>query len=180
MSESIDISKYYLDDVIINFQKTKLLAERSIKQVRNDADLFWLPDGESNSVAILVKHITGNMRSRWTNIFTEDGEKADRNRPEEFDQKYTPSRAELLELWENGWSYLFITLKSLNPEDLLKEIYIRKESHTVLKAIQRQLTHYAIHIGQITFLSKQIEWKNWKSLSIPRNGEVFDYKEIEK
>ena len=147
-------------------------------QIENDADLYWLPDGESNSIAILVKHITGNMRSRWTNIFEEDGEKSDRNRPTEFDQDYNPTRKQLMDRWEEGWEYLLSTLNSITNKDLMREIYIRKEAHTVVNAIMRQLTHYAEHVGQIIFLAKQIQWKNWKTLSIPREKEVFDYKEL--
>ena len=162
-------------DRFINLKKK---AERAIVQINNDDDLYWLPDGESNSIAILVKHITGNMKSRWTNIFEEDGEKADRNRPREFDQNFHPTRIQLMEKWEEGWNYLFTTLSSLTDRDLMREIFIRKEAHTVVFAIMRQLTHYAEHVGQIIFLAKQSEWKNWKSLSIPREKEVFDYKEL--
>jgi hypothetical protein len=174
--DSIEVE--FITKSIDRFRNLKSKAEKSIKQVNNDEDLFWLPDGESNSIAILVKHITGNMKSRWTNIFEEDGEKADRNRPAEFDQNYKPTRIQLMDRWEEGWSHLFTTLTSLTDQDLMREIYIRKEAHTVVFAIMRQLTHYAEHVGQIIFLAKQIEWKNWKSLSIPREKEVFDYKEL--
>ena len=168
----------FITKSINRFRNLKRKAEKSIEQISNDDDLYWLPDGESNSIAIIVKHITGNMKSRWTNIFEQDGEKADRNRPSEFDQNYNPTRVQLMDRWEEGWNYLFSALTSLTDRDLMREIYIRKEAHTVVNAIMRQLTHYAEHVGQIIFLAKQIEWKNWKTLSIPREKEVFDYKEL--
>ncbi len=174
----IMLEKEFIKISIERFETLKKQGEQSIEQVKKDEDLYWLPDGESNSIAILVKHLYGNMRSRWTNIFEEDGEKKDRNRPGEFDQKFKPSRNELLELWEKGWGHLFDTIKQIDDKDLMREIYIRKEPHTVVHAILRQLTHYAVHVGQITFLAKQIEWNNWKSLSIARDRVVYDFKEI--
>ena len=168
----------FINKTINRFNDLKTKSEKSIGQVNNDHDLYWLPDGESNSIAILVKHLAGNMRSRWTNIFEEDGEKSDRNRPAEFDQKYNPTREQLMDRWEEGWEYLFSTLNSLTDKDLMREIYIRKEAHTVIFAIIRQLAHYAEHVGQIIFLAKLIEWKNWESLSIPREKKVADYKDL--
>lgn len=171
------IEKEFLSMIKDRFEVLKSQAENSIKQV-SDEGLHWRPDDETNSIAILVKHLTGNMRSRWTNIFVEDGEKPYRNRPSEFDRKFEPSRGELLELWEEGWNYLFTTIDKVGPDDLMRSIYIRKEPHTVVQALLRQLAHYAVHVGQITFIAKQLSWKNWNSLSIPRDSEIFDFKNI--
>lgn len=175
-----NINAVFMKSSLNRFYRLKDITERALKQVKDDEKLFWMPDRESNSIAIIIKHISGNMISRWTNIFTEDGEKMDRNRPKEFDRNYKPSRNELLLTWNNGWNVLFATLNSLQSDDLMKTIYIRKEPHTVLDAILRQLTHYSLHVGQILFLAKHIEWENWKHLTLPRDVEVFDYKEIKK
>lgn len=175
-----NMASAFLSNAIERFEILKDISEKAFAQIKNDEKLFWQPDNESNSIAIIVKHLTGNMRSRWTNIFTEDGEKKDRNRPGEFDRTYHPSRAEMLDLWNHGWQILFNTLHSLSKEDLMRIIYIRKEPHTVMDAILRQLSHYSIHVGQILFLAKHIEWKTWKHLTLPRDAEVFDFKEIGK
>jgi hypothetical protein len=174
------IELFFLKNSVDRFYKLKDISEKAVAQIKNDEKLFWFPDGESNSIAIIMKHLSGNMRSRWTNIFSEDGEKKDRNRPNEFNREFKPTRNELLDIWDHGWNILFTTLNSLKPMDLMKTIYIRKEPHTVMDAILRQLTHYSLHIGQILFLAKHIEWKNWKHLTLPREVEVFDYEEIKK
>ncbi|MHA1990591.1 MAG: DUF1572 family protein [Candidatus Hodarchaeales archaeon] len=175
-----EINDLFLKTCINRFQQLKDISEKAVTQVKKDEKLFWLPDGESNSIAIIMKHLSGNMKSRWTNVFTEDGEKKDRNRPNEFDREFKPNRKELLKIWDQGWNILFTTLYSLNPKDLMKKIFIRKESHTVLDAILRQLTHYSLHVGQILFLAKHIEWENWTHLTLPRDAEVFNYEEIKK
>ena len=174
----MELEDEFLKFSIDRFQFLKKQAEDSIAQINEDEKLYWSPDNESNSVAILAKHITGNIRSRWTDIFNTDGEKPDRNRPGEFDVNYKPTRDQLMALWDESWQVLFSTLIGLHPEDITKNIYIRKEPHSVMKAILRQLTHYAVHVGQITFLAKHISSENWQTLSIPRNKEVFDYKNL--
>ena len=168
----------YLTSTIQTLEYIKQLGEKSIKQVNSDDNLHWSPDAESNTIAVLVKHIVGNIRSRWTNTFTEDGEKANRNRPLEFAKNFKASKIELLELWNDGWNHSLKFIKSLKHEDLLRTIYIRKEPHLLLRAIQRHLSHCSMHVGQIMFLAKQIESKNWKTLSIPKDKEVFDYKKL--
>ncbi|OLS19776.1 MAG: hypothetical protein HeimC3_43970 [Candidatus Heimdallarchaeota archaeon LC_3] len=170
------IGQEFLKISIERFHKLKDLAERAISQVKDDKKLYWLPDGESNSIAIIARHIAGNQRSRWTDFLTADGEKSNRNRPLEFEREFKPSRNELLNIWNIGWQTMFNTLNSLTPKDLLKEVRIRKEPHSVLEAILRQLTHYSEHVGQIMFLAKHIEWENWEHLSMPRDKVSFDYK----
>lgn len=176
-SKNAIVGEEFLEISIERFQKLKELAEKAINQVKIDEKLFWLPDGESNSIAIIVRHIAGNQRSRWTNFLEEDGEKPSRNRPMEFEREFKPSRHELLNIWDIGWQIMFNTLNGLTPDDLLKKIFIRKEPHSVLEAILRQLAHYSEHVGQILFLAKHIEWENWEHLSMPRDKVTFDYKE---
>ena len=135
-----------------------------------DEGLFATLDAESNSIAIIVKHMAGNMRSRWMDFLTTDGEKPDRNRDTEFEQP-PQTRAELLELWERGWKYVFDALEPLTDADLTRTVTIRTEPHSVMQAINRQVAHYAHHIGQIVFLAKHLTTKatgKWDSLSIPR------------
>lgn len=135
-----------------------------------DEALFATLDAESNSIAVIVKHLAGNMRSRWTDFLTADGEKPDRNRDTEF-EKPPATQAELLELWERGWKYLFDALKTLTDADMARTVTIRTEPHSVLQAINRQLAHYAQHVGQIVFLAKHLTAKTtgkWESLSVPR------------
>jgi hypothetical protein len=130
-------------------------------------------DPESNSIAIIVKHLAGNMRSRWTDFLTTDGEKPDRNRDSEFDAP-PATRAALMELWEAGWQRVFTALEPLNDSDLERTVYIRNEPHSVMQAINRQVAHYALHIGQIIFLAKHLQSSRWVSLSIPR-GKSGDF-----
>ncbi len=162
-----DIGTLYLRDVIERFRAHKKLGEKAIAQVY-DSGLAWRLDGESNSIAIVVKHLAGNMRSRWTGFLTTDGEKPDRNRDGEFELPEAPSRAQLLEWWEDGWARLFETLGTLRPEDLTRTVTIRGQPHSVLEAINRQLAHYAYHVGQIVQLARHLAGPQWKSLSIPR------------
>jgi Protein of unknown function (DUF1572) len=162
------LAKHYLEDALSNFRDYKKLAEKALEQV-NDEEFFLALDEEANSVAVIVKHIVGNMLSRWTDFLTTDGEKPDRNRDMEFVAAPGMSKDDLMNQWEKGWSCLFGAIEPLQPEDLLKTVLIRGEAHTVVNAINRQLTHYAYHIGQIVFLAKHFRSAEWKTLSIPRN-----------
>jgi hypothetical protein len=149
------------------------MADGTFAQL-NEEGFFYLPDPESNSVAILVKHIAGNLRSRWTDFLTSDGEKPDRDRDQEFVLTMADTRDELMRRWEASFETLFSTLKSLTPDDFGKTVYIRNEPHTVLQAINRSLNHTAGHIGQIIFLGKLVRGGEWKTLSIPR-GKSAEY-----
>lgn len=162
------IDQHYLNYVMKRFQYLKTKAERAFNQVKNEENLFLLLDEESNSIAIIIKHLAGNMKSRWTDFLTTDGEKPNRNRPSEFDRTFKVSKDELIEIWEDSWNCLFNTISNLTPNDLLKDVYIRKKRYSVLEAIEWQLSHYSQHIGQIIFLAKHIESKSWKCLTIPR------------
>ena len=157
----------YTEDSRELFQFYKTLAERAIDQV-TDEQLFTALDDEANSIAIIVKHMAGNMRSRWTDFLTSDGEKANRNRDSEFVAPPT-TRAALMEMWNAGWAMVFSAIDPLTDADLGLTITIRGEAHSVMQAINRQLTHYAQHVGQIILLAKHHAKGEWKSLSIPRN-----------
>ena len=163
------LSTSYLQDSIGLFRYYKKLGDRAMAQCPDEA-LFVTLDPESNSIAIIVKHLAGNMRSRWLNFLTTDGEKADRNRDTEFE---TPpaTRAELMEMWERGWKYVFDALEPLTEADLTRTVTIRTEPHSVMQAINRQVAHYAHHVGQILFLAKHLTFAKtgkWESLSVPR------------
>lgn len=167
--------QYFLTTSIEEFAKYKTMADKSIARL-NEQELHWQPDPESNSVAIIIKHLSGNMISRWTDFLTTDGEKPDRFRDTEFEDQLE-SKEELLAIWEKGWKVFLDTLYSLKAEDMMKTVYIRKEPHIVMKAFIRQLTHYAYHTGQIIFLAKHIKGKDWESLSIPKGmSEEFNRK----
>lgn len=161
-----ELSTSHLKDAAALFHYYKKLAERGMAQVPDEA-LFTIPDPESNSIAIIIKHLAGNMRSRWTDFLSTDGEKPDRNRDSEFVSP-PASRAELLALWEAGWNYLFAALDSLSEFDLSRTVTIRGEPHSVLQAINRQLAHYPYHVGQIVFLARHFSGGQWTSLSVPR------------
>jgi hypothetical protein len=158
----------YLKDSIDLFQYYKKLGDRAIAQCPDYA-LSALLDAESNSIAIIVKHMCGNMRSRWTNFLDSDGEKPDRNRDTEFEDA-PKTRAELLEVWERGWKYLFDALQPLADTDLSREVRIRTEPHSVTQAINRQMGHYSYHVGQIVFLAKHFAAgaNKWQTLTVPR------------
>jgi uncharacterized damage-inducible protein DinB len=156
----------YLEDSVTLFHYYKKLAEGAIAQVP-DEQLFATLDEEMNSIAIIVKHIAGNARSRWTDFLTSDGEKPDRNRDTEFEDA-PQTREELMKLWQEGWQCLFNALDPLSDSDLTRTVIIRGESHSVMQAINRQIAHYAYHCGQIVFLAKHLQHSNWKSLSVPR------------
>ena len=162
-----------LTSSIKQFKYYKQLAEKAMSQV-DDGSLFNRLHGDDNSIAIIVQHLAGNMQSRWTNIFTEDGEKSWRKRDEEFEQ-FIQTRTQLTDVWENGWKVLFDTLNSVTASDLGRTIYIRNEGLTVSDAIIRQLCHYSYHCGQIVYKCRQISGGNWKSLSIPKKeSDVFN------
>ena len=156
----------YLTDAINMFRYYKHLAERAMARVSDEALTATL-DPESNSIAIIVKHMSGNMRSRWTDFLTSDGEKPDRNRDTEFESPAT-SRAQLLAQWEAGWKYVFDALTSLTGADLSRKVLIRSEPHSVTQAINRQVAHYSYHVGQIVFLSKHFASAHWTTLTVPR------------
>ena len=157
----------YLSDAVQSFRNYKKLADRAIEQV-TDEEFFAVIDAESNSIAVIVKHITGNLHSRWLDFLTTDGEKPDRDRDQEFEMS-SETRSSLLEFWASGWVTLFSSVEPLTEEDFAKTIKIRGEPHTVVEAINRQLTHYSYHIGQIVFLAKHLKSTEWKTLSVPRN-----------
>jgi len=171
-----DVSVRYLDEIRRQMRGHKRMAENAMAQL-NDHDFFAVLDPESNSVAVLVRHIAGNMHSRFTDFLTSDGEKPDRFRDREFEMAPGTKRADVMKKWEDEWTALFNTLDSLTPEDVLRTITIRGEAHTVMQALNRALTHYAQHIGQIVFLAKHLRSKEWKTLSIPR-GESEKYKRV--
>ncbi|HEV2915889.1 MAG TPA: DUF1572 family protein [Pyrinomonadaceae bacterium] len=162
------VGQNYLDDALANFRDYKRLAERAFAQV-DEAEFFSTPDEESNSIGIIIKHMAGNMTSRWTDFLTTDGEKPDRNRDMEFVLAPEATRDELVSYWERGWAQVFQAIEELRPEDLARQVEIRGKTHTVVEAINRQLTHYAYHVGQIVFLAKHLRASEWQSLSIPRN-----------
>lgn len=161
------IERQYLDDCLLQLRKLKAQAEKAIAQIRDD-QIFATLDPESNSIALIMKHMAGNMRSRWTDFLTSDGEKPDRDRDSEFEVGATDTREKIFAAWEDGWSRLFRAVSSLTLEDLGKTVTIRSEPHSVLEAVNRQLTHYAAHVGQIVFLAKHYAGPNWQSLSIPK------------
>ncbi len=160
-------SDLYLEDVADQFLKLKSLADRALAQVR-DEDLFFLLDPESNSLAMLIQHMAGNLISRWTDFLTTDGEKPDRDRDSEFLVAPGTTRAGLLDRWEEGWRCLFQALSALTEEDLSLTVLIRAEPHSVVKAIDRQLTHQAYHTGQIVMLAKHLASASWRTLSVAR------------
>jgi hypothetical protein len=161
------IEQHYLDDCAVQLRKLKAQAEKAIAQV-SDEQLFATVDPESNSIALIMKHMAGNMRSRWTDFLTTDGEKPDRNRDAEFEPDAGETRSALMARWEDGWERFSTAIASLQPDDLAKLVRIRGEPQTVLQAIGRQMTHYASHVGQIVLLAKHCAGPHWKTLSIPR------------
>ena len=157
-----------MNGMIKQFQYYKQLGEKTFSQL-SEQDLFWQYNENSNSIAIIVNHLSGNMLSRWTDFLTTDGEKEWRNRDEEFEAQIQ-SKDELLEKWQRGWNCMFDALKRIKKEeDLEQVIYIRNEGHTVIEAINRQLAHYPYHVGQILFIGKLLKDAEWNSLSIPKN-----------
>ena len=160
------LAEHYLKDVVRVFRGQKKLADGAAAQV-SDEEFFRAIDAESNSIALIMKHMAGNMRSRWTDFLTSDGEKPDRRRDSEFVVE-GEDRAAIMERWEAGWRTVFDTLESLGPEDVGRTVTIRGEPHTVVEAVNRQLSHYGQHTGQIVFLAKHLKSSGWKTLSIAR------------
>ena len=163
---ALQFTTSYLADSLTLFRYYKGLVERAIEQL-TDEQLLTVLDGEANSIAVIVKHLTGNMRSRFTDFLTSDGEKASRDRDAEFENP-PGSREELMALWEEGWRCVFTALEPLTEEDLQRSITIRGEAHSVMQAINRQVAHYSYHCGQIVLLAKHFKSGEWKTLSIPR------------
>lgn len=167
-----DVATHYLEEARRQLRGHKRMGEGAMSQLR-DEDFFVTLDPEANSVAILVKHIAGNMRSRFTDFLTSDGEKPDR----EFELGPSSTRADVMKWWDEGWACVFAAIDPLKPEDVMRTVPIRGEPHTVLQAINRQIAHYAQHIGQIVFLAKHLRSRDWKTLSIPRGkSEEFNQK----
>ena len=164
---ALEFTTSCLADALSLFRYYKKLGDGALAQL-NDEQLYTVLDPEMNSVAVVIKHVSGNMRSRWTGFPDSDGESATRNRDDEFVDP-AATRAELLESWEDGWRRLFAALEPLTDSDLPRRVTIRGEAHSVTQAIHRQLAHYAYHIGQIVFLAKHLQHASWRSLSIPRN-----------
>ena len=158
----------YLTSVKKQFEYYKSLGDKTFNQLTEE-QLFWLSNVDDNSIAIIVKHIAGNMRSRWTNFLTEDGEKEWRNRDDEFINSFT-TKEEVIAYWEMGWQCLFNALNTITPENFDSIVYIRNQGHTITEAINRQLCHYSYHIGQIVFLGKLLLGNDWESLSIAKNA----------
>ncbi|MBX7051791.1 MAG: DUF1572 domain-containing protein [Flavobacteriales bacterium] len=157
----------YIKNIRAIFQQYKTLGEKAMAQVE-EKRLFWTFNNESNSIAMIVQHISGNMLSRFTNFYEEDGEKPWRNRDREFENIVT-TRAEMMDAWEKGWKCFLDVVNNLQDLDLERTVYIRNEPHSVLEAVNRQLAHYSYHVGQIVFLSKMVADAEWNSLSIPKN-----------
>ena len=166
MSESF--LQDYLADALSSFRAYKKLADKAIDQTKDD-ELFVTLDQESNSIAVVMKHMAGNMISRWTDFLTSDGEKPDRHRDMEFVIETNTTRDDVLAYWERGWKCVFDAVEPLTPADFDKTVTIRGQVHTVVQAINRQMTHYAYHVGQIVFLAKHFRSSEWQSLSVPRN-----------
>jgi len=159
---------HFLQDALRTFRDYKKLAEGAFAQIDN-ADFFRTVDEESNSIAVNVKHMAGNMLSRWSDFLTTDGEKPERDRDLEFVMLTETTKAEMIAYWEKGWECTFATIEPLQPEDLMRTIRIRGQDHTVVQAINRQIAHYAYHIGQIVYLAKHFKGSEWKTLSVPKN-----------
>ena len=161
-----NINEQYLDSVKKRFQDYKTLGEKAMAQLKEE-DLFKSPNEDSNSIAVIVQHLWGNMMSRWTNFLTEDGEKPWRERDAEF-ENVVKTKDELMKKWEEGWKCMFDTLDSLKPDQLMNTVYIRSEAHTAMDAINRQLAHYPYHVGQMVYVAKMLKGGGFQSLSIPK------------
>lgn len=171
---SDDLAKDFLDDALKVFRTYKQLGEKAMAQAR-DEELFVTLDAEANSIALVVKHLWGNMRSRWTDFLTTDGEKPDRQRDTEFELNEGATRADVERWWDEGWRLVFAAIEPLTPADVRRTVLIRGEPHTVMQAITRQIAHYAHHVGQIVLLAKHFRSAEWQSLSIPRGqSETFN------
>ena len=173
---SNELATHYLEEVRRQLRGHKRMGEGAMTQLR-DQDFFVTLDPEANSIAILVKHLAGNMRSRFTDFLNRDGEKPDRFRDREFEINSSTGRTEVMTWWEEGWACVFSAIDPLKPEDVMRVVTIRGEPHTVLQAINRQIAHYAQHIGQIVFLAKHLRSSEWKTLTIPR-GKSEEFKTV--
>jgi uncharacterized damage-inducible protein DinB len=163
-----EVMRDYLTDALKSFKAHKKLAEKAVEQVKDD-ELFVTIDEEANSIAVVMKHMAGNMFSRWTDFLTSDGEKPDRQRDMEFVILPETTKDDLMAYWQRGWQCVFDAIEPLTVADLEKKVFIRGEEHSVVQAINRQMTHYAYHIGQIVFLAKHFRSTEWKTLSVPKN-----------
>jgi hypothetical protein len=172
----MEISQHYIEEARRQLRGHKRMGEAAMAQLK-DEEFFLTLDPESNSVAIIVKHLAGNMRSRFTDFLTSDGEKPDRFRDQEFELTAASTRADVMQWWEEGWARVFSAIDLLRPEDVMRTVTVRGEPHTVLQAINRQIAHYAQHIGQIVFLGKHLRGAEWKTLSIPR-GQSEKFKSV--
>ena len=161
------IEQHFLDDCVFQLRKLRSQADKAMAQV-DDPQFFAVIDDDANSIALIVKHVAGNMRSRWTDFLTTDGEKPDRHRDTEFERESGDTREAILARWDAGWNVLFAAITSLAPADLGKTVTIRNEPHTVVQAINRQLSHYSAHVGQIVLLAKHFAGPRWQTLSIPK------------
>ena len=164
----IELAQHYLADALQTFRDYEKLAERAFEQI-SDEDFFRTLDEESNSIAVNMKHMAGNMLSRWTDFLNTDGEKPERNRDIEFVILPGTTKDEMIAYWDKGWKCTFAAVEPLKPEDLMRTVRIRGQDHTVVQAINRQLAHYAYHVGQIVYLAKHFKSSDWQSLSVPRN-----------
>jgi len=177
MEETLNMADHYLKDVAVEFRKLKTLADKAIAQVE-DADLVAILDPESNSIAMLMQHLAGNLRSRFTDFLTSDGEKPDRRRDAEFEAAPETPRTDLLDRWELGWSRLFEAVDGLLTSDLGKTVTIRSEPLSVPQALQRALIHCAYHVGQIVLLAKHARQGEWKNLSVPKGASAKHNQEM--
>ncbi len=162
----MDLATHYLEVSLASFKRQKALAEKAMQQL-TDSDFYKQPSEESNSIAVIIKHLAGNMHSRWQDFLTTDGEKSDRNRDSEFVDP-PQDKESLLNLWEKGWHYTFAAIENLSPAEVTKQVMIRDEPHTVIEAIERQVDHYGQHVGQIIYLARHFKGKDFISLSIPK------------
>jgi hypothetical protein len=176
MSDSL--AEHYIENALKEFRGMKALADKAVVQV-SDEEFFRAIDPESNSIAVIMKHMAGNMRSRWTDFLNSDGEKPDRHRDTEFELDKEDRRA-IEERWEEGWRLVFGAIEPLKGEDLMREVTIRREPHTIVEAVNRQLTHYGEHVGQIIFLAKHLKSSAWKTLSVPRGQSAVFNKRMEE
>lgn len=173
------VSKEYLRVVKEDFKKYKSLGDKTFSQL-NEEEFHFRSDEENNSIAIIIQHLSGNMHSRFSNFLSTDGEKTSRNRDSEFEEQNL-SKDELLQKWNSGWEVMINALNSLRPDDLTKTVMIRNEPHSVIEALNRQVTHYAYHVGQIVLLAKQLKKSGWKTLSVPKgDSEKFNKEKFEQ
>jgi len=173
------IGRHYLEDALQTFRDYKKLAERAFAQI-DDEHFFRAIDDESNSIAVNMKHMAGNMLSRWTDFLTSDGEKPERDRDMEFVMLPEMTKAEIVAYWDKGWQSVFDAVEPLKPDDLMRTVTIRGQDHTVIQAINRQLSHYAYHVGQIVYLAKHFRASDWQTLSVPRNKSAEFNKYLEE